>query len=459
VATDDTREHDDVALDRTAVATRTSGTGTATARERFAPGSLIGRYEISGELGRGGMGVVLHARDHDLERDVAVKLLHVGGADQRLLREAKAAAQLTDDNVINVYEVGIADDDLFIAMEYVDGGTLADWLESEQRSHEDIIDMFVRAGRGLLAAHERGYVHRDFKPQNVLIGSDGRVRVTDFGLVTDAGASSQESDVDNAGSTDSARLTHTGAIMGTPRYMAPEQHVGSPADARTDQFALCVGLYEALYGGSPFRGDTPDALATATAEGLIESPPRDSRVEPRVRNAVLRGLSPDPDDRFPSMSALLTALSAPRAARRGRWIGLGLVVAVIIVVVAVFVGREMAERAPGAQEPSLDAAPVRPDASLEQQRAREQYALGVERYKVGEYPAAIEHFQRAYEYMPNDLVYLDIAQAHWRNGDCIQALAAYQRIAAGDSSMATSREVQNNITALTKQCGSADAAP
>ena len=279
-------------------------------------GAKIGRFVVVGELGAGGMGIVYEAHDRELDRRVALKVLRDASTSEeervRMLREGQAMARITHPNVITVYEVGVAGDLVFLAQELLDGGTLGHWL-GQPRTRDEIIAKFVAAGRGLEAAHAAGLVHRDFKPDNVLLGKDGRVRVADFGLARALGAEEVILLTRRAGADPSASphpmspLTRTGAVMGTPMYMAPEQHEGEPVDERTDQFSFCVALYHALYGDWPFAGKTTVALADAVLEGKLQKPPR--RIPSRLRQIVLRGLAVKPADRHPSMTALLGELT------------------------------------------------------------------------------------------------------------------------------------------------------
>jgi eukaryotic-like serine/threonine-protein kinase len=290
-------------------------------RERlFGPSEplRLGRYEVRDHLGAGAMGSVFVARDPDLDREVALKILpNESGVQRRVQREARAMAKLRHPNVVAVYEVGTVEDRAFIAMEYVEGSTLAGWLAESPRSVEPILEAFRQAGRGLAAAHAAGVIHRDFKPDNVLVARDGRVQVTDFG-VAEAGARVEAIELTPGGNepVDHARTDLSRA--GTPRYMAPEQHGGGEVSAKSDQFAFCVALFEALFGEPPFRADTLRDLAEATRqERLIEPPPRDD-VPAAVLGALRRGLRADPEQRFASMDELLAAL-APPAARHRRW--------------------------------------------------------------------------------------------------------------------------------------------
>ncbi|MBI3185559.1 MAG: tetratricopeptide repeat protein [Myxococcales bacterium] len=292
-------------------------------------GTSLGRYVLLDRLGGGGMGEVFAAYDPQLDRKVALKLLRPGllGADEgraRLLREAQAMARLQHPNVIAVHDVGTFEDRVFVAMEFVEGDTLSDWLR-EQRPWQKVLEIFLAAGRGLAAAHSAGLVHRDFKPDNVLIGTDGRPRVLDFGLARqaaqlDPAAPQSPSQVDlDRPITQSALespITQVGAIMGTPGYMSPEQLHGQPTDARTDQFSFCVALYESLYSRRPFEGNTLGSLAASIVAQRIPEPPRESPVPRWILEVLKRGLSSAADARYPSMVALLAALS--RDPRRGR---------------------------------------------------------------------------------------------------------------------------------------------
>ncbi len=301
------------------------------------------RYRVELKLGQGGMGVVYLARDLVLERPVAIKLHGIGIGDlsvSRLWREAKAMARLSHPNVVTVHEVGSFAGRVFIAMEYVDGGTLRTWLKERARGWPEILAMFLDAGRGLAAAHACGIVHRDFKPDNVLVGSDGRPRVGDFGVargLVDTPQPARPSAAESTAGTHtpgsiSDRLTTAGgAVVGTPAYMAPEQ-TGDDIDARVDQFAFCVTLFEALHGKRPFRGGTIAEIALAVEAGRIEPPVR--AVPQWVSQALARGMAFDRDARFPDMAALLDALQRDPSRARKRWAGLAAVAGVAIVLVA-----------------------------------------------------------------------------------------------------------------------------
>jgi tetratricopeptide (TPR) repeat protein/predicted Ser/Thr protein kinase len=320
----------------------------------LARGESVDRFVVISLVGRGGMGEVYAAYDPELDRKVAIKLLRARGdsADgrARLLREAQAIAKLSHPNVVVVFDVGTFNDSVFIAMEFVEGRTLSGWMHVQKRERKEILAVFLAAGRGLAAAHAAGLVHRDFKPDNVMVTNEGQVRVMDFGLARAAGLEeapapaaagvdtpaappSEPVDPDatmNLG-TDKSRnlstsgakylsvkLTQTGAMLGTPAYMAPEQFAMQPTDARTDQFSFSVALYEVLYGQRPFAGDSVVALMTNVTTGAVGAVPARNTVPAWMRKVVLRGLSTDPEARYPSMNALLSALETDPTVRPRR---------------------------------------------------------------------------------------------------------------------------------------------
>ena len=314
--------------------------------EELTPGSRVGRYVIEDLIGRGAMGAVYAATDPDLHRKVAVKLLRADALSDRartqmrsrLLREAQAMARLSHPEVITVYDVGAFGDQLFVAMEYVEGETLRRWRCGKHWSCAEILGVYERAGSGLAAAHEAGLVHRDFKPDNVLVGRDGRVRVTDFGLARsvdkrEAAATLAETEIEPGSNRLLTTLTRTGALLGTPAYMAPEQLRGGAADARSDVFSFCVALYEALYGERPFAGATVALLQSAIEEGRMRSAPVMTLVPAWLRAVLLRGLRAKPEERFASMRALLDALRAAHGASRRRR-GIGLAAAALVMGLA-----------------------------------------------------------------------------------------------------------------------------
>lgn len=281
----------------------------------LATGALLSnRFLIQRIVGAGGMGSVYVARDQTLGRDVAIKLHHTRGGAARLRREAMAMARLAHPNVVTVFEVGELEQFPFVVMEYVPGTTLRAWLAEKPRSVEEILAMAVAAGEGLAAAHGAGLIHRDVKPENVLVGTDGRARMGDFGLARELDSQETEQPVDDAAGL--ATMTQTGAVMGTPAYMAPEQINGTGIDARTDQFAFCVTVWECLWGSRPFLGSKLSELMVAINTGKRQVPPPVPKVPARVRLALERGLSADLADRFPSMRALLDELRVPAQRKR-----------------------------------------------------------------------------------------------------------------------------------------------
>ena len=375
--------------------------------EPLARGAGIGRYVVLNLLGRGGMGEVYAAFDPELDRKVAVKLLRariengvsMSEGRQRTLREAQAIARLAHPNVVVVYDVGTFREQVFIAMEFVDGHTASYWVQAQTRTWQEILKVYVAAGRGLQAAHEKGLVHRDFRPENVMVARNGEVRVMDFGLASeiearptvngpvttttakfggvrtdggtivlhkqradgpsstsvgavpvamasDDGVVRELRDTDPSSAADlfSARLTRTGAIMGTPAYMAPEQFFKAGTDARSDQFSFCVTLYEALYGERPFPGNNIQTLVGNIVQGNIRDPPPNTKVPAWVRKILLRGLRPTAAERYPSMAEILDALKTdPRT--KYRRIALGVSLALVPLALGFGVRQVVADRA------------------------------------------------------------------------------------------------------------------
>ncbi|MEM7156906.1 MAG: serine/threonine-protein kinase [Myxococcota bacterium] len=290
----------------------------------------VGRYTVRDLLGRGGMSYILEAYDPELERNVALKILLPNIeklAAERLLREARALAKLSHPNVVQVYEVGREAHNAYVAMERLSGRDLGRWMLETRPDWKACVRAYVRAGRGLAAAHTMGLVHRDFKPSNCMIDAQQRVKVLDFGLVRDVSSALQSTDVD-AGVPDDARTAHedpiTRGVLGTPGYMPPEQMIDGTADARSDQFSFCVALFEAVHGERPFEGDSVSALRTAIEHRRVR--PTGGRMPGALRAALLRGLEPDPAARWPSMDALLARLETLERSRRWWWLGgIGLV--------------------------------------------------------------------------------------------------------------------------------------
>jgi tetratricopeptide (TPR) repeat protein len=338
--------------------------------EALPRGTSVGRYLVLERLGAGGMGEVYAAFDPQLNRKVAIKLLLPGGeglepgeAHARLLSEARAMARLSHPNVLPVYDIGDFGTRVFIALELVEGSTLRQWLKAQPRRSHEVVDVLTLAGRGLAAAHAVGLVHRDFKPDNVLVGKDGRVLVYDFGLACEQGTGTPgaPTPVDLASILGAEHVslsldgplsrptsprtqpretpvTRAGHIMGTPGYMAPEQYRQEPVTAQADQFSFCATLYYALYGEHAFVGTGAAALARATLEGRVRPPSRDTRVPAWVREIVLKGLSLRPEDRYPSLEALLEALHVDPRVRRRRRVFITVAAGFLLATVAGAVG-------------------------------------------------------------------------------------------------------------------------
>jgi tetratricopeptide (TPR) repeat protein len=333
-----TRKDDSLAAVTQDVGQPTGGVPKAE-RPALPRGTVVGRYVVLDVLGRGGMGEVYAAFDPELDRKVAVKLVKSDASygeqqnETRLFREAQAMARLAHPNVVPVYDVGIVDNRVFLAMELVTGTTVKRWTKDAQRSWREVLRVYLEAAQGLSAAHKSGLLHRDFKPDNVLIGDDGRVRVVDFGLAkTNRSEPPAEKSVQvelhghNLLETD---LTLAASVLGTPAYMAPERLGHGGEDARIDQFSFCVSLYEGLYGEKPFGGDTTQKQVNAIMQGAVREAPSGRGVPAWLRRIVVKGLSLKPSDRYPSMDALIADLGADVEGRR-RNVALG-VTAVALV--------------------------------------------------------------------------------------------------------------------------------
>ncbi len=328
--------------------------------------STVGRYVILESIGMGGMGVVCSAYDPKLDRRIALKLLRSNASGQatetgrnRLFREAQALAKLTHPNVVTVHDVGDFEGQVYIAMEFVEGTTLREWLRERPRDWREVLDKFVAAGRGLAAAHAAGIIHRDFKPANVLISRTGDVRVADFGVAkerdrssrgdrdiaslrrdnenlrrdTESGdgmeTSGEEALIEEMLSSADKQLTIAGRMVGTPAYMAPEQLMGLKVGPFTDQYSYCVCLYEALYGKLPFEGSDRVERLRRMTEGRLPAQPKDERsrsVPAWLHKVLAQGLRPHATERWPSMDLLLAALQRDpaRRFRRGALVALAL---------------------------------------------------------------------------------------------------------------------------------------
>jgi serine/threonine protein kinase/tetratricopeptide (TPR) repeat protein len=326
--------------------------------ELLARGSTVGRYLVLERLGAGAMGVVYAAYDPELDRKIALKLLRPqeSRGDEtrrqvRMVREAKAIAKVSHPNVVGIFDVGVHEGHVFMAMEHLAGGTLRDWVATKKPSWREVIEVYIQVGHGLAAAHAEGLIHRDFKPDNVLLDRNGVPKVVDFGLVqlaaggaavpvpekTDLARSSPSLPaalLEAAGSS-SAALTRTGALIGTPAYMAPEQFLSQTADARSDQFAFCVALYEALYGERPFAGKNVIALFQTVSQGQIQPAPKNSEVPGWIRTCLVKGLRTEAAARHADFDALIAILANDPARRRRKWALGGATVAAMVAAVGV----------------------------------------------------------------------------------------------------------------------------
>ncbi|HEU4727225.1 MAG TPA: protein kinase [Kofleriaceae bacterium] len=325
-------------------------------RRTLSVGDRVGRYLVLSSLGAGGMGVVFAAFDPQLNRRIALKLLRSGlsskDARSRLRREAQAIAQLSHPNVVSVYDVGTTDDgDLYIAMEFVEGDTLTTWLKKYPRTWREIIDVFLQAARGLVAAHGVGLLHRDFKPDNVLVGGDGRVRVTDFGLARSVLSPDEVPQTKPEMTALNLVLTATGTVLGTPRYMPPEQMTGLDLDARSDQFSFCVALYEALYGRHPLRDGTSVLMLEHGDRAL--PPPEGLKVPAAIGRAVLRGLERDRAKRFPSMGSLIAELVPSPQRSPVRYAGFAAAALVLVGGTAFVAQQQLAPSPPPVDGPAM----------------------------------------------------------------------------------------------------------
>lgn len=282
-------------------------------RQREAPRPRrVGRFQVLDPIGSGSMGVVYAAYDETLDRRVALKLLHGDAISSSWLRrEGQAIGRISHPNVVTVYEVGEHEGSVYLAMELVEGPTLRAWLAEERRSFTEVLRMFLQVGEGLAAVHAAGLMHRDFKPDNVLIGPDGRPRIADFGI-----AGVAEDDGAGAPSTPRRRqileatLAGPGRLAGTPAYMAPEILAGERATPASDQWSFCAALYRAAYGTPPFPHGDGDvaAFSRRVIDGTPAPPPRRADVPAWLAPILLRGLARNPAARFPSQAALLAAI-------------------------------------------------------------------------------------------------------------------------------------------------------
>ena len=342
------------------------------------PALIDHRYRVVRLLGRGGMGEVYLAHDQRLDRQVALKLVRstsmtsAARLQARLEREALALARVAHPNVVSIHDVGSHEGHTYVAMQFVPGATLSEWQKGN-RSEREVIEVYLQAARGLAAAHSVGVVHRDFKPDNVIVGDDGIVRVLDFGLAAarppDTPAISETTDgeaideppahqPDDQSKADSGpserscdptlqddgeKMTRPGALLGTVAYMSSEQLQGLEADARSDQFAFCVSLWEALAGGRPFSASTVSALLSS-----MNRPPTNTMRPRWLRGILLRGLERAPEQRWPSLASLIDAIAKRSRLNRKLLVGLG---ALGTIAAAISLGLAVAS-------PSVEAPPV-----------------------------------------------------------------------------------------------------
>lgn len=423
----------------------------------------VGRYQVLRTIGQGGMGVVYTAYDATLDRIVALKMLRgdrSGPAEVgRFIREARALARLSHPNIVAIHEVGAASRDVFLAMEYVRGQTLRQRLAS-RGGPLPVVAIFTQVARGLQAVHQAGLVHRDVKPDNIMLPDDGRVRLMDFGLVRKS-AAADEAEAESGEEPHILAMTAAGAVIGTPAYMAPEQHLGREADARSDIYGLCATLYEALYGEPPIRAHDYASLRSACLAGAIR-PPDDPRVPAWLASIVLRGLQVDPAARWPDVQALLDALEADPVAARRRRVRLALLVTVVTALaVALTAGVMLLRRAwsearleslaaerlaaveaepdPALAERGFQAFVADPANQRTQALARAWLRRGDQRLDVGETDQALASYARAYAEAPRprdaDEALVRLARVsldEWDNTD-LARLASAVTAAPGDT--------------------------
>ena len=287
-----------------------------------------GRYQIVEELGKGSMGVVYRAHDPQIDRLVALKVLRHDRVTseafvQRFLKEAKAIGRLSHPNLVTVYDVGQDHGSIYIAMEFLEGTPLNEVIQERRLALGEIVDLGVQMAEALDYAHQKGIVHRDIKPTNIIIAPDGRAKITDFGIarIEDPQATQQ---------------TQAGEILGTPVYMSPEQVMGRPVDGRSDLYSLGVILYELTTQKRPFRGDSIAAIFRAITQDTPAEPARtDPSISRQLSGLVMKSLNKKPDKRLQTGKAMAEALKACLVERepKARRYGLFVVIAFILLAV------------------------------------------------------------------------------------------------------------------------------
>ncbi|HEY5920313.1 MAG TPA: serine/threonine-protein kinase, partial [Kofleriaceae bacterium] len=355
----------------------------------------IGRYVVMRQLGEGAMGIVYAARDPALRRDVAIKLLRGGpspprpDAAVRLRREAQGLARLAHPHVVSIFDVGTQDDEVYLAMELIDGVSLATWLAERQRTWREIVQILLQAAEGLAVANAAGLVHRDIKPQNVMVTSDCRAKVVDFGLAHHAGAArtSSPEDFDDV----AARLTATGVVVGTPAYSAPEVLDGQLGDPRSDVFSFCVMAYEALYGRRPYEATTVVALREQMRSGLELG--RTPRLPAVLRRMLAAGLRADPAARPPTIGALLPALRSALVPRGKIALGIG---AGLVLIAGASIITVRVAGSPAADPCALS--PTRTPAMTAQQEQKIRAAFAASKRPYAEFAA--EHVIKSLRAVP-----------------------------------------------------------
>lgn len=310
----DNRRFDAVTADGAAL----GGMGAGQRVSGLPPQARIGHFVILYQLGVGGMGTVFAAFDTRLDRKVALKIVHNQGGprdhqNSRTLREAKALARVKHPRVVSVYDVAESESQVYLAMEFVDGIPLRKWQSQESHTWREILQMYLWAGAGLCAIHQSGIIHRDFKPDNVLVDRDGLPIVVDFGIARLDPRQTEEPSVGESRPLTSEGVTADGGILGTVGYMSPEQYSGEPVDAASDQWSFCAALHEALYGQLPTAGLSPEGVGPGRWGGSTDPrtlPKVESAVPTEILRILCRGLSRQPSARYPNMGALLHSLAA-----------------------------------------------------------------------------------------------------------------------------------------------------